>query len=416
VGIDARLVSGIYGGVEQFLIGLAFGLAQLDDGDEQYLFLAYENSVDWLRPYLGDNCRLLSDGSAPNVPRWKRRAKRLVPFARSAWHKWRLLSRMEPPRVLESSGTIERAGVEVMHFTKQSGFLTEVPSIYHPHDLQHLHLPEFFTPRNRRTRDAVYRILCTQADMVAVASCWVKRDLLSHYPLRQDKVQVVPLAAPLQAYPEPSQADLSRTSSNLGLPDSFLFYPAQTWPHKNHIELLRALAYARDRLGLRIHLVCSGQTTRYLREIETFVARSRLVDQVKFVGFVSALELKCLYRLCRAVVIPTRFEAGSFPMMEAFSLGTPVACSNVTSLPEQAGDAAVIFDPADHVEMAKAILSIWSNLDLRRTLSERGRRRQQAFSWGKTARLFRAYYRHIGDAPLSDEDHELLSLDPCRDS
>jgi glycosyltransferase involved in cell wall biosynthesis len=413
VCVDARLVSGVNGGVEQFIIGLISGVAALKDGDEEYYFLVYEDSVEWLLPYLRDGHRLLLDGPAPRPPRWMRVAKRLAPFARRAWHGWRFLSRLDGSPLPGSSGVIEREGIHVMHFTKQSGFLTGVLSIYHPHDLQYLHLPEFFTPRVRRGLDASYRALCAQAEMVAVASCWVKRDVVAQFGLDEDKVQVVPLAAPVLAYPEPSEDDLMKTSSEFALPDAFLFYPAQTWPHKNHIELLRALGLLRDRYGLRIPLVCSGQLTAHIRQIRSFAESAGVTDQVTFLGFVSPLTLQCLYRLCRAVVIPTRFEAGSFPMMEAFSTGAPVACSNVTSLPEQAGDAALIFDPTDPADMAEAIRRLWTDASLRQTLIERGRRRQQTFSWTETARMFRAHYRRIGGRPLSEEDMRLLALALC---
>jgi hypothetical protein len=85
------------------------------------------------------------------------------------------------PALPISSGSIERARIDVMHFTHQGGFSTVVPSIYHPHDLQYLHLPEFFSPRTRRALDFKYRRLCAQATMVAVSSCWVKQDVVSHF-------------------------------------------------------------------------------------------------------------------------------------------------------------------------------------------------------------------------------------------
>jgi glycosyltransferase involved in cell wall biosynthesis len=414
VCLDARLVSGTHGGVEQFIIGLAWGLTRLNDGDEEYFFLAYEDSVDWLQPFVGGACQLLLDGTVPQTPTWKRLAKRLAPFARSPWHQLTFLPDIGTPTIPTSSGTIERAGIDLMHFTKQSGFLTKVPSIYHPHDLQYLHLAQYFTPRVRATLDARYRALCEQATMVAVASCWVKRDIVPHFGLPEDKVRVIPLAAPLQAYEVPSDQELTSTAAALRLPEAFVFYPAQTWPHKNHVGLLRALELLRDRHGLRVPLVCTGKTTTHLRDIQSFAARIGLADQVTFLGFVSTSTLQCLYRLCRAVVIPTMFEAASFPMMEAFSVGAAVACSNVTSLPEQAGDAALVFDPTDPMQIADAIRRLWTDPSLRKTLSERGRRRAGATRWSDTAKLFRAHYRWICGATLREEDSRLLSVDPCR--
>lgn len=409
VCLDARLLSGTSGGVEQVVIGLAEGLAQLNDGDEEYVFLAYADSTDWLRPHLAGPCRFLIDETREQHPDplpWKRLAKR-IPAARYVRNNLPQIGPLRP-KIPRSSGLIEHEGVDVMHFTTQRGFFTQIPSVYHPHDLQHLHMPEYFSRRARAEREATYRALCWQADMVAVASEWVKQDLIQNYELQGDKVRVIPLAPPLQAYPEPSQAEMLRTHSKYGLPDTFLYYPAQTWPHKNHVPLLRALALLRDRDGLRLPLVCSGQTTSYLRRILSEARKLRLND-VTFLGFVTPLELQCLYRLCRGVVIPTLFEAGSFPMMEAFSVGAPVACSNVTSLPEQAGDAALVFDPTDPWQMADAIRRLWTDPELRTTLVGRARGRIRSARWTDTARVFRAHYRRLAGREPTEADLDLLS-------
>ena len=296
-----------------------------------------------------------------------------------------------------------------MHFTTQSGFLTSIPSVYHPHDLQHLHLPEYFTRKVRATREVTYRTLCAQAEMVAVASTWVKQDLIARYHLDPAKIRVIPLAPPVQAYPEPTDADLESARSALALPEAFILYPAQTWPHKNHVMLLRALALLRDRHGLEIPLVCSGHVTSHARAIEATAGELGLADTLRFEGFVSPLELKCLYRLCRAVVVPTLFEAGSFPMAEAFSVGAPVACAEVTSLPEQAGDAAILFDPRSAEEIAEAIRRLWTDPELRRTLVARGRERIRSSTWRETARIFRAHYRRIGGRTLQGDDRQLVA-------
>ena len=410
VCLDARLASGTSGGVEQFILGLASGLSQLDDGDEEYLFLAWEDAADWLAPHLGAACRILPDGPRPRPSRstWRHLARR-IPLAGRARDEWLPLLGALRPDVPTSNGQIERADVDVMHFTRQSGFLTSVPSVYHPHDLQHLHLPEYFTRRARAALEVTYRTLCARADMVAVASSWVKRDLVESYRLSADKIRVIPLAPPVQAYQQPSEADLERAHSALSLPEDFLFYPAQTWPHKNHLTLLRALALLRETQGLQVPLVCSGQTTPYLDAIETTVEELGLAEQVRFVGFVSPLELLCLYGRCRALILPTLFEAGSFPMAEAFGVGTPVACSNVTSLPEQAGDAALLFDPRDIEQIAEAVRRLWMDPELRRTLIARGHERIRSSTWRGTARIFRAHYRRIAGRELHEEDRELVA-------
>jgi glycosyltransferase involved in cell wall biosynthesis len=248
--------------------------------------------------------------------------------------------------------------------------------------------------------------------MVGVASSWGKQDLIQHYHLPEDKVQVVPWAPMLTVYPTPSGGDLISVQRKFSLPEAFIFYPAQTWAHKNHIGLLEALAILRDRHGLIIHFVSSGRLSEFFPAIQRRARELRLVDQVRFLGFVSPLELQSLYTLCNSVVIPSKFEAASFPLWEAFLAGVPVACSNVTSLPRQAGDAALIFDPDRPEEIAEAILSLWTEEALRRTLGERSKMNVARFTWDRTARAFRAHYRRLANRPLTQEDRELLAAPP----
>jgi glycosyltransferase involved in cell wall biosynthesis len=308
-----------------------------------------------------------------------------------------------------SDGSIEREGVEVMHLTYQFGFRTEVPTIYHPHDCQHLHHPENFDPEDYERRELYYRGLCAQATVVAVSSNWTKNDLIKSYGLSADKIQVVPLAPLLTAYAEPDTADLVAARATFGLPETgFAFYPAQTWPHKNHLKLLEALAQLK-RDGLEVPLVCSGVKTEFYATIEDRARELGIDDQVSFLGFVSSLELHCLYGLSRCVVIPTKFEAASFPLWEAFLAGTPAACSTVTSLPEQAGDAALLFDPDDPDEIAAAVRSLWTDEALGDTLVTRGHERVSRLSWTRTARIFRALYRKAAGRELGSGDRALLA-------
>jgi glycosyltransferase involved in cell wall biosynthesis len=311
-----------------------------------------------------------------------------------------------------SDGTAERAGADLVHFPIQDAFLTELPSIYQPHDLQHVHHPEFFSAWERERRERIYRTHCERARMVVAMTSWGKRDLVRSYALSEDKVRVVPWGSVLWEYPQPSPADLDRLRVSLSLPDAFLLYPAQTWPHKNHETLLEALALIRRREDLEITLVCPGKRTREFSRIEQRVRSLGLAETTRFPGFVSPLELRGLYALATALVFPSRFEGWGLPVCEAFSAGLPVASSTATSLPDLIGDAGLLFDPGDPEEIARCVLRLWRDPVLRQTLAESGRARAELFSFDRTARLFRAHYRRLLDAALSEEDRILLASPP----
>lgn len=414
VCIDARLRGdGRCGGIETLVLGLAQGFSQLDDGAEEYLFLTVRGADDWLRPHLSGPCRILEGPAAPwPAVHWldvRIEREGFMGAGGAAWDKVRTLPEQVRVPLAVSEGTIEKAGVELVHFAFQDAFLTGVPSIYQPHDLQHLHFPEYFDAGAILYREITYRAYCAQARMVAVGSKWTRDDVIRHYGLPAEKVRVVPTAPMPGCGVDPPGAELARVREQFGLPKEFLLYPAQTWPHKNHLKLLEALRVLREREGIEPALICTGHRNGFYPRIAERVRELGLERQVRFLGVVGAGELACLYRLCRAVVIPTRFEAVSFPLWEAFAAGAPAACSRVTSLPEQAGDAALLFDPDDEQEMAEAIGRLWRDGELRRELVERGRRRVAAYSWERTARLFRAHYRRLTGRRLEAADERLLN-------
>lgn len=392
--IDARMPDGAAGGIQQVVLGLTAGLAELG-GPERYSYLVQPGGGEWLRPHLPANAALVE--VTTQVARGRSSLARFVrrPFVDRIWQKIGMRAGPLALKVPHSDGTVEAIGADIVHFTWQRGFITSVPSVYHPHDLQHLHLPAMFSPRERAGRDVLYRTLAQQADIVAVSSEWTRQDMIRHLRLPPERVRVVPLAPATAAYDEPTQVEIAAARRKWALPDAFIFYPAQTWRHKNHIGLLEALAELRDRRGLYVPLVCSGAFNDHYPLILRRCEELGLTAQVQFLGFVSPSELQALYGLARAVVIPTRFEAASFPLWEAFLAGTPAACSTVTSLPEQAGQAALLFDPDDVTAMADAIERLWKDSALRRTLAERGQARVKALTWQSTARQFTAIYHEI---------------------
>jgi glycosyltransferase involved in cell wall biosynthesis len=249
---------------------------------------------------------------------------------------------------------------------------------------------------------------------LVVASEFVRRDLVERYHVRPERVQVIPWAPP----PLGPTARTTRTQDfaalkgKYGLADApFALYPAMTWEHKNHLRLLEALAGLRGDGPVRTRLVCTGHKTDFWPRIERRVHELGLEEQVMFPGLVPREELGALYRAAQFVFIPTLFEAASAPLFEAWQHGAPAACSSVTSLPEQAGDAALLFDPLSVEGIAGAFARMANDEGLRDELRRRGARRLADFSLERTAKAYRAVYRRAAGRPLGEEDRWLLSHD-----
>jgi len=156
------------------------------------------------------------------------------------------------------------------------------------------------------------------------------------------------------------------------IPEGYIFYPAQFWYHKNHINLLRALRYIKDKYNLEIPLILVGSKKNNFENVMNEIQNLGLSQQVKYLGYVPDEDMPYLYKLATALVMPTLFESVSMPIWEAFHLGCPVVSSNVCALPEQVGDAGLIFDPYNIQDMAEKIFIIWTNENLRNELVNKG--------------------------------------------
>lgn len=233
------------------------------------------------------------------------------------------------------------------------------PIIVTIHDLQDLHYPEFFSPEHRIERSIHLYRAARLADRIIVSFDHVKKDIINFFKVRENKISVVPI--PLSRY--------WQYNSNLNIkPDKkilnkfkiegdYLLYPAVTWPHKNHITLFKAIKELKNQ-GIHIQLICTGALNSYYHNLIVEINNFQLHDNVKFLGVVTEEDLYSLYRFAKIIVIPSLYEAGSGPLIEAIWLGLPVICSNVTSLPETIGDKRYLFDPLNSVKLAEIILKM----------------------------------------------------------
>ncbi|MFP6614341.1 MAG: glycosyltransferase family 1 protein [Pirellulales bacterium] len=379
IAIDARMTPTSPGGVLQVVIGMAHGLSQLTDGNEEYTFLVDSSYDGWLDVYLGDNCQLLQVGFTSSVT--LRSAAARMGFAK--------------PAVPKSDGTVERQGYDGIHFLLPMGFRTRVPSFYQIHDLQHLHFPENFSRRTRLLRDAMYAAMCGQATRVFTMTAWGKQDAVDRLRLEPEKIDVVPWGSVLSAYREPSSEKLDQVCNKYRLNGPFALFPAKAYAHKNHGRLLKAIARLRDQEQLRVPLVLCGAPGAATASIDRTIARLCLKDQVRHLGFVGSDDITALFHRCHCVVFPSLFEGWGLPITEALSLKRPIACANAACLPEVAGDAAAYFDPLNVKSMAYQIRQVWTNAELRKRLAQNARGVVRNLTWKNTAQQFRTHYRDI---------------------
>ena len=169
------------------------------------------------------------------------------------------------------------------------------------------------------------------------------------------------------------------------LPPEYAFYPADTWPHKNHAMLVKALHLLRTKHRREVPCVLTGIKRGAHDALLKAVEEHGLAQQVHLLGYVEKHDMPLLYQGARFLIFPYLFEGFGLPLLEAMASDCPIICSRAASIPEVVGDAALLFDPNDPEEMADSMHRILTDEELRRTLVKAGRERALQFSWERTA-------------------------------
>jgi glycosyltransferase involved in cell wall biosynthesis len=200
-----------------------------------------------------------------------------------------------------------------------------------------------------------------------------KNEIIQFYGVNPENVVVVPMPI--------ADAELTMgreqpvdVREKYGVARDFLFYPAQFWPHKNHINLLLALDLLSQKEGMEFDLVLAGSDKGNLQHVTDTAAALKLTSRVHILGFLPKSEVRQFYRDAKCLVFPSFFGPDNIPPLEAFALECPVVAARVSGAEEQLGKAALFFDPRDPADMARAILMLCSNGELRAELVRRGRK------------------------------------------
>jgi glycosyltransferase involved in cell wall biosynthesis len=289
-----------------------------------------------------------------------------------------------------------RRGVDLVHGLAYASpaLAPGVATVVTLHDLTWWHQPDAATPLARRMFRLLTELCGRTADRVIAVSETAKADLVATAGIPAQKIDVAahgvnpdPLAAPTPA---------AELRERLGLPDGapVVLCVGQLARHKNIAALVRALP---ELPGAR--LVVPGRATEHRDELEALARERGVRDRLVLPGFVDDPDLEGLYALADCFALPSFLEGFGMPLLEAMRRGVPVACSNVSALPEVAGDAALLFDPRDDASVAGALQRVLGDGALRERLVAAGLARAAEFTWARAAEATLASYeRALGRA------------------
>jgi glycosyltransferase involved in cell wall biosynthesis len=290
-----------------------------------------------------------------------------------------------------------RAHVDVLHSLASTapawGRFRRVVTV---HDLIYARFPDAHAGIRDLGMRALVPVAVRRSDRVMADSQSTRDDLVELLGVAPARIDVVPLGLGTVRREQPLPEHGVRERLRLGERPVVLALSAKR-PHKNLLALIGALA--RLPAAERPVLVLPGYPTAHEADLRERSRALGIEEDVRFPAWVSAEELEGLWALARVFVFPSLYEGFGLPVLEAMARGVPVACSNASSLPEVAGDAALLFDPHDEAAIAQALQRLLSDRDLAEQLRALGLQRVREFTWERTARLtLESYARALAAA------------------
>jgi glycosyltransferase involved in cell wall biosynthesis len=265
-------------------------------------------------------------------------------------------------------------------------FEADIPYVLAVHDLQHRLQPEFpevSADGEWEWREYLFRNGTRSATLILADSEVGREDILNcygPYGVTPDRVKVLPFLPASYLSADVSEVERERVRTTYHLPERYLFYPAQFWPHKNHRRIVQALGLLKETHGAEIPILFCGSHAGEIRErtfaeVMTTASSLGVESQILYGGYVPDEDMSGLYAGAVALTMPTFFGPTNIPVLEAWAYGCPVLTSDIRGIREQVGDAAVLVDPRSIESIAEGIYKLWSSDTVAATLVRRGHQR-----------------------------------------
>ena len=367
VGVTTFGADGGKSGISQYLINLLREFDRVDNGWE-FEVLTYEDERD------------LFLGAQSKMPSLLVSSRLRHPLLNIAWHQAAL------PR------TCRKRRLDVLFLpagNRRAPLWSPCPTVGTIHDFSSIHVSEKYDMGRMAYIKQVLPLLARRFTKVLTVSESSKMDIVEFARVPEERVVVTPLAASTELYfPADKEAAADRVGAKYGVRSPYILYISRIeHPGKNHLRLIRAFERLKAQEHLPHQLVLVGSDWLRAAEVHHAAAQSKWARDIVFTGFTPTADLPDFYRGADVFVFPSLYEGFGLPILEAMSCATAVACSNVSSLPEVAGAAAIQFDPFQEEDICDALRRLLTNAEIRRDYAARGFQRSQTFSWSATARL-----------------------------
>lgn len=365
VGITTFGADGGKSGLSQYITKLLQQLALIPNGPE-FEVIVYDDEKSLFVPP-SDNMKAICFGK-----------KLHNPLINLAWH------------LVGLPLLCRKRGYDVLFLpaaNRRAPFWLPCPSVGTVHDFSSTHVEDKYDKARMFFIKRYTPVLIRRLNMVLTVSENSKKDIVSFCGIPDEKVVVTPNGVDLDVYfPDQSDAVIDQVRSKYRIRSPYILYVSRIeHPGKNHVRLINAFSRLKAKTRIPHQLVLAGTPWGRAEEVYETAAKSPYTEDIAFIGFVDGADLPALYAGAELFVFPSLYEGFGMPILEAMACGTPVICSNVSSMPEVAGNAAILFDPNDEADISQKMGEIIENNELRNDLIQKGFERSRLFSWSSAA-------------------------------
>jgi glycosyltransferase involved in cell wall biosynthesis len=386
IGLNCYNINANYGGgINTFTLGLFEGLAKVGK-DHKFLIFAKKSNAKMFEPfskYRNFEIIILDD-----VKKYKFlfRGLALVTGSKVIYNSvcnliYNYVTRAEDAKsdVIYTSTTF----LFPYNFRK--------PTVVSTHDIQQVHFPQFFSKFELLNRKIHHLLSAEKSSYIQVSSNYIKEDLLEHFKfLKEDKFVFIPQGVNIELFS--GNKDTDYLSDKYGIPDEYLFYPAQLWPHKNHLTVLKALKILKEEHNLIIPLVLTGNKSKTSDEIFAYIGNNDLRN-VDYLGLVPTEDLIAIYKRAKFLIYSSLHESSGLPLMEAAAAGTPIIASNIPPIVELGENLDInFFNTLDEKELAALLLKIWNDKELISRQREHNLKNINLYSWENSAKKYLDFF------------------------
>lgn len=383
------------GGVNSFINGLLSGLKRVDKKNEYYLLIC---GVDekFHRKQVSKRFKIKTFSN------WNKAALNFryfllktltAPLLRNFYY---LVERLIYSKLIREINSLE---LDIIYSPSMPFFPLKLRGklAISPHDIQHLHFPKYFSVNEKWFRSTVFPASMKSASVIQASTEFMKNDFHKKMNMPLEKIVVIPegVSSDFLNF-KPKKKNNADFLQKYKLKPGYLFYPAQHWPHKNHVTLLKAVKFLQRKEKIQMQVVFTGQMNSQFDSLYKFVKDNNLKKNVHFLGNIKYNELFYAYINAASVIVPVEYESSSLPVKEAMALGVPVIASRNGANEEiNISNNILLFDTHDYKKLAEKILLLKGNPNLRLELVKKSKKIIKNYSWNSIAKTYISTFEQI---------------------